>query len=58
MVKALWVATKYAVPHMEKTGNGSIVNIASVHGLLMAEHALDLRNGQGGCHRSQPPDGV
>lgn len=40
MVKALWVATKYAVPHMEKTGNGSIVNIASVHGLLMAERAL------------------
>jgi NAD(P)-dependent dehydrogenase (short-subunit alcohol dehydrogenase family) len=40
MVKALWVASRYAIPHMEKTGNGSIVNIASVHGLLMAPGAL------------------
>jgi NAD(P)-dependent dehydrogenase (short-subunit alcohol dehydrogenase family) len=40
MVKALWVATRHAIPHMEKTGNGSIVNIASVHGLLMAPGAL------------------
>lgn len=40
MVKALWLAARYAVPHMEKTGKGSIVNIASVHGLLVAPQAL------------------
>jgi NAD(P)-dependent dehydrogenase (short-subunit alcohol dehydrogenase family) len=40
MVKAPWLAARYAIPHMEKGGNGSIVNIASVHGLLVAPEAL------------------
>jgi NAD(P)-dependent dehydrogenase (short-subunit alcohol dehydrogenase family) len=40
MVKALWMSAKYAGPELAKTGNGSIVNIASVHGLLMAPEAL------------------
>lgn len=40
MVKALWVAAKYAGPELAKTGNGNIINIASVHGLLMAPEAL------------------
>jgi NAD(P)-dependent dehydrogenase (short-subunit alcohol dehydrogenase family) len=40
MVKSLFLATKYAVPHMQKTGKGSIVNISSVHGLLMAPQKL------------------
>ena len=36
MTKALYLGAKHAVPAMEKTGGGSIVNISSVHGLLMA----------------------
>lgn len=40
MVKSLFLATKYAVPHMQKAGKGSIVNISSVHGLLMAPKKL------------------
>ncbi len=40
MVKALFLGAKYAVPHMQKNGQGSIVNISSVHGLLMAPGAL------------------
>ena len=36
MVKAIYRAVKLAVPEMIKTGAGSIVNISSVHGLLMA----------------------
>lgn len=40
MVKALFLGAKYAVPEMEKHGQGSIVNISSVHGLLVAERKL------------------
>lgn len=40
MVKAHYLGAKYAVPYMQKGGHGSIVNIASVHGLLMARKAL------------------
>lgn len=40
MVKSLFLATKYAAPHMQKGGKGSIVNISSVHGLLMAPRKL------------------
>lgn len=45
MVKSHYLGAKYAVPHMARTaeqygGTGSIVNISSVHGLMMAEHAL------------------
>ena len=45
MVKSHYLGAKYAVPHMARTAqnygaSGSIVNISSVHGLLMAEKAL------------------
>jgi NAD(P)-dependent dehydrogenase (short-subunit alcohol dehydrogenase family) len=40
MVKAIFMAVKHAVPHMQQAGHGSIVNISSVHGLLMAPRAL------------------
>jgi NAD(P)-dependent dehydrogenase (short-subunit alcohol dehydrogenase family) len=40
MVKALFLGAKYAVPEMQKNGQGSIVNISSVHGLLVAEKKL------------------
>ena len=40
MVKAHFLAAKYAVPHMQKNGAGNIINIASVHGMLMAPGKL------------------
>ena len=40
MVKSHYWAARHAVPHMEKQGGGSIVNISSVHGQLMAEGKL------------------
>ena len=36
LVKAIFLAAKYAVPEMQKTGTGSIINVSSVHGLLAA----------------------
>jgi NAD(P)-dependent dehydrogenase (short-subunit alcohol dehydrogenase family) len=36
MVRAIYLGCKYAVPEMTKVGGGSIINIASVHGLLAA----------------------
>ncbi|MCY4436170.1 MAG: SDR family oxidoreductase [Chloroflexi bacterium] len=36
MAKALFLASKYAVPHIEKNGGGNIINISSVHGLLQS----------------------
>ena len=36
LVKAIYLGAKYAIPQMRKVGRGSIVNISSVHGLLMA----------------------
>ncbi len=40
MVKSHYWAARHAVPHMEKQGGGSIVNISSVHGQLMSERHL------------------
>lgn len=40
MVKAIFLGVKHAVPQMAKTGGGSIVNIASVHGMLVAPRTL------------------
>jgi NAD(P)-dependent dehydrogenase (short-subunit alcohol dehydrogenase family) len=35
-LKSMFRAAKYAVPHMQAAGGGSMVNISSVHGLLVA----------------------
>ena len=40
MTKALYLGAKYAVPRMEEAGGGSIVNISSVHGILMSAGSL------------------
>jgi NAD(P)-dependent dehydrogenase (short-subunit alcohol dehydrogenase family) len=40
ILKAAFLGAKHAVPEMRKQGNGSIVNISSVHGLLGAEKLL------------------
>ena len=34
MVKAVFLAGKYAFPHMERAGGGAIVNLSSVHGYM------------------------
>ena len=46
MIKAIFWGVKYAVPHMQKSGGGSIVNLASVHGLLMAPNKLAYETGK------------
>ena len=46
LVKAHFLAAKYAVPHMRESGGGSIVNISSVHGLLMAPRKLIYEAGK------------
>jgi NAD(P)-dependent dehydrogenase (short-subunit alcohol dehydrogenase family) len=35
-LKAMFRAAKYAVPHMRATGGGVMINLSSVHGLLVA----------------------
>jgi NAD(P)-dependent dehydrogenase (short-subunit alcohol dehydrogenase family) len=39
-LKSMFRAAKYAVPHLRKSGRAAIVNISSVHGLLVAPNAL------------------
>ena len=39
-LKAMYRAAKYAVPHLRQSGSGSIVNLSSVHGMLVAPGAL------------------
>ena len=46
LVKSIFLGVKYAVPEMRKTGAGSIVNIASVHGMLMAPGKLVYEAGK------------
>ena len=46
LVKAHFLATKHAAPHMREVGGGSIVNISSVHGLLGAPGALVYETGK------------
>jgi NAD(P)-dependent dehydrogenase (short-subunit alcohol dehydrogenase family) len=46
LVKAMFLGAKYAVPEMQKTGAGNIVNISSVHGLLMAPGSLVYEAGK------------
>ena len=40
MAKALFLASKYAIPHLERSGGGNIINISSVHGLLQSSNFL------------------
>lgn len=35
-LKAMYRAAKHAIPHMRRSGGGSMINISSVHGLLVA----------------------
>ena len=46
LVKSIFLGAKYAVPEMQKTGAGSIVNISSVHGLLTAPGKLIYETGK------------
>jgi NAD(P)-dependent dehydrogenase (short-subunit alcohol dehydrogenase family) len=46
LVKSMFLGAKYAVPHMERAGGGSIVNLSSVHGLLMSPNALVYEAGK------------
>ena len=38
--KAVFLSAKYGVPHIQASGGGSIVNISSVHGQLVAPSSL------------------
>jgi NAD(P)-dependent dehydrogenase (short-subunit alcohol dehydrogenase family) len=46
LVKSMFLTTKHAVPHMQKAGGGAIVNLASVHGVLMAPGKLVYEAGK------------
>ena len=46
LTKAIFLGVKHAVPHLAKAGSGSIVNISSVHGLLMAPGKLVYEAGK------------
>jgi NAD(P)-dependent dehydrogenase (short-subunit alcohol dehydrogenase family) len=46
LIKALYLGAKYAVPEMQKAGGGAIVNLSSVHGLLMAANSLIYEAGK------------
>ena len=46
LMKSIFLGTKYAVPAMQRAGGGSIVNISSVHGLLMAPGSLVYEAGK------------
>ena len=46
LVKSIFLGAKHAVPEMEKTGSGSIVNMASVHSMLTAPGKLVYETGK------------
>ena len=48
MLTASYLGAKYAVPHMEQVGGGSIISISSVHGLLAAAHNAVYESAKGG----------
>jgi NAD(P)-dependent dehydrogenase (short-subunit alcohol dehydrogenase family) len=39
MVRAIYLGSKYAIPHLIQAGGGSIINTASVHGYLAASRS-------------------
>ena len=48
LLKSIFLGAKYAVPEMRKAGGGSIVNVASVHGILMAPGLLAYETAKAG----------
>lgn len=46
LIKPIFLGAKYAVPAMRKTGSGSIINMASVHGLAYAPGWLVYETGK------------
>jgi NAD(P)-dependent dehydrogenase (short-subunit alcohol dehydrogenase family) len=46
LTKSIYLGVKHAVPEIERAGGGSIVNIASVHGHLMAPGKLVYEAGK------------
>ena len=46
LVKASYLSAKFGVPHLRRAGGGSIVNISSIHGLLVAPGALVYETGK------------
>jgi NAD(P)-dependent dehydrogenase (short-subunit alcohol dehydrogenase family) len=46
LLKSIFLGAKYAVPAMRQQGGGSIVNLSSVHGLLMAPKSMIYEAGK------------
>jgi NAD(P)-dependent dehydrogenase (short-subunit alcohol dehydrogenase family) len=46
LMTAIFLGVKHAAPVMEQAGGGAIVNLSSVHGLLMAPHKLVYEAGK------------
>ena len=46
LVKASYLAAKFGVPHLRRAGGGNIVNISSIHGLLVAPGVLVYETGK------------
>ncbi len=47
MVTASFLGAKYAVPHMERAGGGSMISISSVHGVLAAARGVAYETAKG-----------
>ena len=47
MVTSHFLGAKYAVPHMEQAGGGSLISISSVHGLLAAANSVVYETAKG-----------
>jgi NAD(P)-dependent dehydrogenase (short-subunit alcohol dehydrogenase family) len=47
MVTSHFLGAKYAVPHMERAGGGSLISISSVHGLLAAANSVVYETAKG-----------
>ena len=48
MLKSILLGARAAIPEMQRSGGGSIVNIASVHGLLVAPGKVTYETGKAG----------